>query len=183
MSSDIRAIETEYNGYRFRSRLEARWAIFFRAINLDYEYELEGFQMDDIRYLPDFYIPSIDRWLEIKGQPLSIPEIKKCEEFCYRKGKDDIKFSILIGAPQPVMYQDEGTGQHLLGVMEYTWEWTTSKLYPENTRILAQGIVREEYYSRFIPAIWKVQNVTDEQLMDAAKKAREARFEFGEKPE
>lgn len=125
MSSDIRAIETEYNGYRFRSRLEARWAIFFRAINLDYEYELEGFQMDDIRYLPDFYIPSIDRWLEIKGQPLSIPEIKKCEEFCYRKGKDDIKFSILIGAPQPVMYQDEGTGQHLLGVMEYTWEWTT----------------------------------------------------------
>ena len=81
MSSDIRAIETEYNGYRFRSRLEARWAFFFRAINLDYEYELEGFQMDDIRYLPDFYIPSIDRWLEIKGQPLSIPEIKKCEEF------------------------------------------------------------------------------------------------------
>lgn len=85
MSSDIRAIETEYNGYRFRSRLEARWAIFFRAINLDYEYELEGFQMDDIRYLPDFYIPSIDRWLEIKGQPLSIPEIKKCEEFLLQK--------------------------------------------------------------------------------------------------
>ena len=82
-----------------------------------------------------------------------------------------------------MMYQDEGTGQHLLGVMEYTWEWMTSKLYPENTRILAQGIVREECYSRFIPAIWKVQNVTDEQLMDAAKKAREARFEFGEKPE
>ena len=27
--SDIKAIETYYKGYRFRSRLEARWAVFF----------------------------------------------------------------------------------------------------------------------------------------------------------
>ena len=25
---EIKAIETEYNGYKFRSRLEARWARF-----------------------------------------------------------------------------------------------------------------------------------------------------------
>lgn len=25
----IQAIETTYNGYRFRSRLEARWAVFY----------------------------------------------------------------------------------------------------------------------------------------------------------
>ena len=28
----IKAIETVYNGYRFRSRLEARWAVFFDAL-------------------------------------------------------------------------------------------------------------------------------------------------------
>ena len=33
----IKAIETKYNGFRFRSRLEARWAIFFDSIGLKYE--------------------------------------------------------------------------------------------------------------------------------------------------
>lgn len=46
MSNDIKAIETEYDGHRFRSRLEARWAVFFNAVGLTYEYEIEGFEMD-----------------------------------------------------------------------------------------------------------------------------------------
>ena len=58
MNNDIKAIETEYDGHRFRSRLEARWAVFFNAIGLTYEYEIEGFEMDGTRYLPDFYIPN-----------------------------------------------------------------------------------------------------------------------------
>ena len=32
----MKAIETEYNGYRFRSRLEARWAVFFDALGIEY---------------------------------------------------------------------------------------------------------------------------------------------------
>ena len=45
MNNVIKAIETEYYGHRFRSRIEARWAVFFNAIGLKYEYEIEGFQM------------------------------------------------------------------------------------------------------------------------------------------
>ena len=30
-------------------------------IGLKYEYEVEGFEMCGVRYLPDFYIPSLDR--------------------------------------------------------------------------------------------------------------------------
>lgn len=56
----MKAIETVYNGYRFRSRLEARWTVFFDALGVkeeDYEYEPEGFVLDDgTRYLPDFRI-------------------------------------------------------------------------------------------------------------------------------
>lgn len=52
----IRAIETHYNGYRFRSRLEARWAVFFDALGLKWEYEPEGFQLPSGYYLPDFKI-------------------------------------------------------------------------------------------------------------------------------
>ena len=45
---EIKAIETVYNGYRFRSRLEARWAVFFDAMQIRYEYEPEGFRGPEI---------------------------------------------------------------------------------------------------------------------------------------
>ena len=65
----IKAIETLYKGYRFRSRLEARWAVFFDALGIDWEYEPEGFEMaDGTRYLPDFYLPTFSggMWCEVK---------------------------------------------------------------------------------------------------------------------
>lgn len=51
----MKAIETSYKGYRFRSRLEARWAVFFDSLGVKWEYEPEGFDLrDGVRYLPDF---------------------------------------------------------------------------------------------------------------------------------
>lgn len=50
----IKAIETSYKGYRFRSRLEARWAVFFDALGASWEYEPEGFETAAGWYLPDF---------------------------------------------------------------------------------------------------------------------------------
>ena len=65
----IQAIETQYNGYRFRSRLEARWGVFFDTLNVPYLYEPEGFEFDDgVRYLPDFWLPTWNCWVEIKPQ-------------------------------------------------------------------------------------------------------------------
>lgn len=59
--TNIKPIETVYKGYRFRSRLEARWAVFFDEIGLPWEYESEGYTLPDGRgYLPDFRIKSLD---------------------------------------------------------------------------------------------------------------------------
>ena len=139
VSNDIKAIETEYDGHRFRSRLEARWAVFFNAVGLTYEYEIEGFEMDGTRYLPDFYIPNLNRWFEIKGKPLSLGEIKKCEEFCRRLDNENIKFSVLIGSPNlcAVRIGD------FSGILEYVWEWPSEK-YPDNYRIQAPKELIEE---------------------------------------
>lgn len=52
----IKPIETIYKGYRFRSRLEARWAVFFDHLGIPYDYEREGYQTEFGWYLPDFYI-------------------------------------------------------------------------------------------------------------------------------
>lgn len=65
--TSIKAIETRYCGARFRSRLEARWAVFLDSLALPWSYEPEGFELPSgKRYLPDFYLPSLDLWLEIK---------------------------------------------------------------------------------------------------------------------
>ena len=68
-STGIKAIETHYNGYRFRSRLEARWAVYFDALGIEYEYEPEGFVLPGgASYLPDFYLPIVDAYVEIKSR-------------------------------------------------------------------------------------------------------------------
>lgn len=72
----IKPIETEYSGCRFRSRLEARFAVLFDALGIKWEYEKEGFDLGELGYyLPDFWLPhSVEElaqdgwglWCEIK---------------------------------------------------------------------------------------------------------------------
>lgn len=64
--NEIKAIETVYNGHRFRSRLEARWAVFFDALMIKWEYEPEGYKTPDGNYLPDFLLP--DAWVRSSVQ-------------------------------------------------------------------------------------------------------------------
>lgn len=84
----IKAIPTEYNGYLFRSRLEARWAVFFDALDIRYEYELDGYRMSDgTKYLPDFYLPDVNEgiFIEVKG-PMSAKDYHKTEMFWHESG-------------------------------------------------------------------------------------------------
>jgi hypothetical protein len=63
----IKPIETRYKGHRFRSRLEARWAVFFDHLGIDWLYEPEGFMIGSQPYLPDFWLPKWRCWVEVKG--------------------------------------------------------------------------------------------------------------------
>ena len=80
---EIKAIETRYKGCRFRSRLEARWAVAFDVMNVPWEYEPEGFELPDgARYLPDFYLPDERTHVEIKPtRPGCIEGIEKAVKF------------------------------------------------------------------------------------------------------
>lgn len=67
MSDGAKPIQTRYGGRLFRSRLEARYAVFFDGIKLAWEYEPEGFEFPSgERYLPDFYFKQIRMWGEVK---------------------------------------------------------------------------------------------------------------------
>ena len=89
----IKASQTEYNGYKFRSRLEARWAVFFDKAGIKYVYEPEGFEVnfgeEIIRYLPDFYLPDFDIYCEVK------PTLEKLLE-------DEYKLSCMIDFNGPM---------------------------------------------------------------------------------
>lgn len=72
----IKAIETRYAGCRFRSRLEARWAVFFDNLGIKWQYEPQGLNVSyrltrcgegTFNYLPDFYLPDFGVWAEVKG--------------------------------------------------------------------------------------------------------------------
>ncbi|GAA1022089.1 hypothetical protein Aple_064580 [Acrocarpospora pleiomorpha] len=72
----ISAIETRYAGCHFRSRLEARWAVYFDHLGIAWEYERQGYECsarltlgtEPIAYLPDFWLPEYGMFGEVKGQ-------------------------------------------------------------------------------------------------------------------
>lgn len=111
----IKAIETHYNGYRFRSRLEARWAVFFDALGIEYQYEPEGFDLGEAGwYLPDFWLPQQKYWIEIKGTAPTPSEMRKAHLLAEQS--NTIAF-ILFGQP----WIDE----HLI----LNWEYQTDPWY------------------------------------------------------
>ena len=103
----IRAIETRYAGCRFRSRLEARWAVFFDTMGVRWEYEPKGFVTEAGPYLPDFLLPDLRLFVEVKGSYPGQRDLDRCGEIalaCQKHGGDLI---ILVGdiprdPPSPV---------------------------------------------------------------------------------
>ncbi len=155
-------IQTVYRGYRFRSRLEARWAVFFDALGLAFQYEPEGFDLGGVWYLPDFYLPDIRCWVEVKGQ-----EPSKHERFLIdllNQQMDDAAVILWtpVGSPSPNPYE-WSVVQCLSCLTLSVWDLKTG----------ADGDMHcceAPQWSR-----------TSEQLMQAYTAARQARFEFGEK--
>lgn len=79
-TTTIPAIETAYHGCKFRSRKEARWAVFMDHLGIPWEYEPQGYVVDGVPYLPDFLIhPGTEQafWFEVKGQHPTRDEIAK----------------------------------------------------------------------------------------------------------
>ena len=120
----ITAIQTEYKGYRFRSRLEARWAIFFDACGVKWEYEPEGFTLPNGQfYLPDFLLHGCagrspkDMYVEVKGK-MTGADAEKILQFSGFKGLEayEIKNPILVVAGIP-------DGDDIYDIEDFCQEW------------------------------------------------------------
>ncbi|KMS74530.1 hypothetical protein ACH49_22440 [Streptomyces leeuwenhoekii] len=146
----IQPVETRYAGHRFRSRLEARWAVFFDALGVPWEYEPQGFelaplpketlarlaeeelrtpQLDDANhlgfYLPDFWLPAQDAWFEVKGADPSAEEWARLYRFM---NLTDQRTFVAVGSiPDPRTIEEHGHPQedgfeiYTYGDLHYAW--------------------------------------------------------------
>lgn len=168
----IKSIETRYAGCRFRSRTEARWAVLLDALGVKWEYEKEGFELPSGRYLPDFWIPEWDSWLEIKGTVPSDAERRLTYELSDATGKRAI---IAYGIP-------EENGEQLESMM------ILRQRLAEDNRGFVLASDMEWFDStqplpyRYVPFKDLTKAHLTPRLKAAINKARSARFEHGEKP-
>jgi hypothetical protein len=71
MAERIAPIPTRYADCHFRSRQEAKWAVFFDAAKITWQYEPQGYALPSGNYLPDFRIQAAPQgdvwtWFEVK---------------------------------------------------------------------------------------------------------------------
>ncbi len=206
------AIETEYNGYIFRSRLEARWAIFFDALGIEYQYESEGYKgIDDLYYLPDFYLPEENVYVEVKPTDEKLrDDWKKILAAIDYDATPVSKGLLILGdIPNPndvkwgsvpafsFLYCHKGV---VADKAAFFHRWYGKQLF-----VGSENIVKElfdlptlnysagDYYCDtkmpsdvttkcFMATREKLRSRKHERLRDAYKKARQARFEHGETP-
>ena len=154
----MKAIQTRYKGYHFRSRLEARYAVLFDALKIKWDYEPEGFELGGgFRYLPDFFLHRPDHtqgglWVEIKAKHPSDAELMRMRLLCEQSGHFGWFF---VGTPE---HDALAVGVHINGAHRIFPLWV----------VPFSGC-------RFggAPALSEIKA--------ACADARSARFEFGER--
>jgi len=92
----MKTIPTKYDGTLYRSRTEARWAVYFDAAGIKFQYEPEGYQLPSGWYVPDFFVPYWKGFLEVKGREPSEQERRNCLELARASG---CEVRLVVGSP------------------------------------------------------------------------------------
>lgn len=100
-----------HNGYPMRSHSETRWASMMDCMGIRWIYEPRLFKTSLGMYLPDFYLPDMDAYLEVKGAAPSEQEIQKASDV-----QDQTGCPVIFGHGKPRM-----EGLHLSGGKLSSW--------------------------------------------------------------
>lgn len=203
-------LNTKYNGYLFRSRLEARWAVFFDACGVEYEYEPEGFDLGDgLHYLPDFKLKNvilyhgfgkighgkgIDIHVEVKGEmteedAIKIKRFADFRDFVDEEGYDYSSPTnpILV---LPALPKGESMAAISENISNSAYEGCNgTDVCPFNYELLDgdyyacyPGVGKDGRFMLFGDDSNYLCDMDDVRTLMAFDRARRARFEFGETP-
>ena len=152
---EIKPIETMYNGYRFRSRLEARWAVFFDAAGIEYQYEPEGFEVNFdgkiYRYLPDFYLPQFDKYVEVKPNKQKLLEDSEKLSVMIDWGATPISRGLIILGQIPYYANADG-------IPEFNYIFWSDGVASSYVSFLFSMKIGELFVSK---SIWDIQSAPD----------------------
>lgn len=187
-------IETYYAGYRFRSRLEARWAVYLTwRYEFQWQYEPEGYILPNGEpYLPDFLVSLVfltsgeiedQFWLEIKPTPPTAEELETARLLAQETG---LNCHLLAGIPgEGVEHIYTPAGFYAIYHVRPGWGGNGAYLIDRRRSAQRYGKKLNEIENieiREIPYP-QIVNYTSDDLNDqAAHFARAARFEHGETP-
>lgn len=160
ITGNLIPMDTIYDGFHFRSRLEARWAVFFNAMGWKYDYEVECLLLTSGPYMPDFYFPELNIWAEVKPDVLSKTELGRCIEVSEKMNSNSIGVDVILleGKPSKSTYRTIING---------------------NTGIDIVFVGKDEAYYPFVAAYdYNEKNAFLDQTNEAVSKAQKARFEF-----
>jgi hypothetical protein len=198
--SELKAIQTEYKGYLFRSRLEARWAVFFDACGISWEYEPEGLILSDgTNYLPDFYLPGFHCFFEVKRKSIKGSDEEKKAIWKIENGSYTDSWAGIICFGDPMdddLYifcqeTDDGGGGSYEGSVTIGLHPDTKEpyLFAYNDRGERSFFPSFSEYEEYIPMVaceygkYHYRDFVGRRIYHARKLARQARFEYGETPE
>lgn len=180
----IKPIQTRYAGCHFRSRTEAKWAVFYDAMGWKWQYEPEGYGDGKTAYLPDFFVTTPDGSefiADVKPDNYHISDDGK-EEF-YRTLSTHLKLRIVL----------------LTGIPEYM---AYDSIFPNSKPNTLQAVFFLDYapFLKVVDDYWLPQLEFDEnnghmyfphddraaeksfgkKYVESIHAARSARFEFGQ---
>lgn len=193
-----RGKDTEYRGVLFRSRLEARWAVFFDAVGERWSYEARDFVLKNgVRYLPDFclydyHVQGMDirsghLWCEVKGGMITELDMEKITGM-YEMGepvlvlgdipKGNTFEDIINEIPEAAYGSDQRYGKtDICPFNSLTMNGDFFGVIPCAKR--SGGLILPGDDCSYLCD----EAVDREKTVEAYRKARQARFEFGETPD
>lgn len=200
----MKAIETHYKGYRFRSRLEARWCVFFDAQGIVWEYEKEGYNLGGAGwYLPDFWLPQVKMWAEVKPDQFMPQELERCwalmdatgYEVILLEGMPDFRSYFCCAANGERIFVNTRTGETSHETdggfpggdfdLEIPWDdviVSNGYLFDEHRFYRNTGAQDWPEPMRWQPSEYTGDHADADDYARAVYAARAARFEHGETP-
>ena len=201
----MRVIETEYKGDRFRSRLEARWAVFFDACRVKWEYEPEGYVLPNGQwYLPDFLLHDVtfnhasysegnDLFVEVKGK-MTAEDASKILQFAFppeargdeRWIPDKMNPLLVVGnIPdgetmahiQDAVFFNDWFGSEHFDISAFDFETVEGDIFGA-----MPGVGKDGKFHLFGSDISYTEDMDPYRTERAYRLARQARFEYGESP-
>jgi hypothetical protein len=122
----VRALKTEYRGTLFLSRTEAARAQWLDDLGIAWDYEPQRVYLPalGVAYIPDFFLPALRLWCEVKGVEPTGLEKAKAQELARVTGQP---VAFLVGTPE------ENPGEDAPAVKP-SGDWTTVSFAPERVR-------------------------------------------------